>query len=54
MSDASANKSAVPVESPTMAEILQGVQPMGDLSQFVIEDLTPEEEDAFFAILEDA
>lgn len=29
-------------------------EPMGDLSQFVIDDLTSDEEDEFFRILEDA
>jgi hypothetical protein len=53
MSDTPASEPTMP-ESPTMAEILQGAPPMGDLRQFVIEDLTPDEEDAFFAILEDA
>lgn len=37
---------------PTIAEIVEGILPMGDLSRFAIEDLTPEEEDEFFAILE--
>ena len=31
-----------------------GIEPMGDLSRFAIEDLTPGEEDEFFKILEDA
>ncbi len=35
-----------------MAEVLQGVEPMGDLSQFAIRDLTPEDEEEFFRILE--
>lgn len=39
---------------PTIAEIVEGIRPMGDLSRFAIEDLTPEEEDEFFAILETA
>ncbi len=38
----------------TMTEIIAKVEPMGDLRRFVIEDLTPEEEDEFFSILRDA
>lgn len=38
----------------TIAEVLQGGEPMGDLSRFAVEDLTPEEEDEFFRILEEA
>lgn len=38
----------------TIAGILEGAQPMGDLSRFAIDDLTPEEEDEFFRILEEA
>ena len=34
--------------SPTIAEIMRDVQPMGDLSRFLIDDMTPEEEDEFF------
>lgn len=37
----------------TIAEVLQDLEPMGDLSRFAIDDLTPEEEDEFFRILED-
>ena len=37
----------------TIAEIVGRCQPMGDLGQFVIDDLTAAEEDEFFAILED-
>lgn len=38
----------------TIADVLQDLEPMGDLGQFAIDDLTPNEEDAFFGILEDA
>jgi len=38
----------------TVAEIMRGLEPMGDLSRFVIDDLTSDQEDEFFAILEDA
>jgi hypothetical protein len=34
--------------------VLKDLQPMGDLSRFAIDDLTPDEEDEFFKILEDA
>ena len=37
----------------TIAEIVERVQPMGDLGRFAIDDLTADEEDEFFAILED-
>lgn len=38
----------------TVADVLRGLEPMGDLSKYAIDDLTPDEEDVFFAILEDA
>ena len=38
----------------TLAEVLQGIEPMGDLRQFVIDDLTPEDEDEFFRVLGEA
>jgi hypothetical protein len=38
----------------TIAEVLKDLEPMGDLSRFAIDDLTPGEEDEFFRILEDA
>ncbi len=37
----------------TIAEVLETAEPMGDLRRFAIEDLTPDEEDLFFKILED-
>lgn len=43
-----------PPAPTTVAEVLRDLEPMGDLSQFVIDDLTPDEEDDFFRILEDA
>lgn len=54
MSDTTANQRPAPSGPATIAEVLQGGEPMGDLSRFAIEDLTPEEEDEFFRILEDA
>ena len=38
----------------TVADIVDGVEPMGDLGRFAIDDFTPEEEDEFFRILEEA
>jgi hypothetical protein len=38
----------------TIADIVAEVEPMGDLRRFVIEDLSSDEEDAFFSILRDA
>lgn len=38
----------------TVADVLQDLRPMGDLSRFTIEDLTPDEENEFFRILEEA
>lgn len=45
---------AAPLAPTTVAEVLRDIEPMGDLSQFVIDDLTPDEEDEFFRILDDA
>lgn len=54
MSDSTANQHPGSTGPTTIAEVLEGVEPMGDLGRFVIGDLTPEEEDEFFRILEDA
>lgn len=43
-----------PSQPMTIADVLRGVEPMGDLRRFAIDDLTPEDEDEFFGILEDA
>ena len=51
MSDNAANRETGP---KTIAEVLHGIEPMGDLRQFAIDDLTPEDEDEFFRILENA
>lgn len=53
MSDSTAghDPSAAPLQ--TIGSILEGLEPMGDLSRFVIEDMGQDEEDEFFAILED-
>lgn len=54
MSDNAASRETGPKTPTTMAEALQGIEPMGDLRQFAIDDLTPEDEDEFFGILENA
>ena len=43
-----------PSQPMTIADVLRSVEPMGDLRRFAIDDLTPEDEDEFFGILEDA
>ncbi len=53
MSDNTATRETGPNPPTTIAEVLRGVEPMGDLRQFAIDDLTPEDEDEFFGILED-
>lgn len=54
MSDSTANRRSAPAIPTTIADVIRNVEPMGDLGGFVIEDLTAEEEDEFFGILEDA
>ena len=53
MSDSTAARRSGPGPI-TLAEVLQGIEPMGDLRQFVIDDLTPEDEDEFFRVLGEA
>lgn len=53
MSDGTANQMPGAPSPATISEIIRGLEPMGDPSKFSIEDLTAEEEDAFFAIIED-
>ena len=50
--DSASQQAAADIE--TLATVIGRASPMGDLSRFVIDDLTAEEEDAFFAILEQA
>ena len=38
----------------TIADVLRGIDPIGDLRQFVIDDLRPDDEDEYFRILEGA
>ena len=54
MSDNTASHDAGSRQPATVADVLRGVEPMGDLRRFAIDDLTPEDEDEFFAILENA
>lgn len=54
MSDNAANRETGPKTPTTIAEVLHGTEPMGDLRQFAIDDLTPDDEDEFFRILENA
>ena len=53
MPDGTANQMPDVSGPNTIAEIIRDLEPMGDPSRFSIEDLTAEEEDAFFAIIED-
>lgn len=54
MSDNITSAASQPTGPATIVEVLDGVEPMGDLSRFAIGDLTPEDEDEFFSILERA
>ncbi|HWL42207.1 MAG TPA: hypothetical protein VNQ73_04635 [Ilumatobacter sp.] len=54
MSDSGANQYAGMTAPLTVADVLADLEPMGDLSRFVIDDLTPEDEDLFFGVLDDA
>lgn len=54
MSENTANQPAALTTPITIAELLRDVEPMGNLGRLVIDDLSPEEEDEFYRILEDA
>ncbi len=54
MSDNAPKRETGPKTPTTIAEVLQGIEPMGDLRQFAIDDLTPEDEEEFFRIIENA
>ncbi|MGH9113485.1 MAG: hypothetical protein ACRDZN_14490 [Acidimicrobiales bacterium] len=54
MSDNTATRDSGPNRPTNIAEVLRGVEPMGDLGRFAIDDLTPDDEAEFFGILEDA
>ena len=53
MPDRTANQAPGVPASTTITEIIRYLEPMGDPSKFSIENLTPEEEDTFFAIIKD-
>ncbi len=42
------------VEVGPVERLIEGVSPMGDLGQFLIDDLTAEEEETFYRVLEEA
>ena len=54
MSDSTARRSTDHRDNRTIAEIVAETTPMDDLKQFLIEDLTPDEEAAFYRVLEEA
>ncbi len=54
MSDNIANRDTGPNRRTNIVDVLRDVEPMGDLRRFAIDDLTPDDEDEFFGILEDA
>lgn len=54
MSDNTVNPQPAAAGPSTIADVLKGLEPMGDLSRFAIDDLTPQEEAEYFHILEDA
>lgn len=54
MSDNTASHDQGSHRRTTIADIVRDLEPMGDLGRFAIDDLTPEDEDEFFRILEDA
>ena len=54
MSEHAASQPPHPTAPVTIADLLRDAEPMGDLSRFAIDDLTPEEADELFRILEDA
>jgi len=54
MSDNTANEPTASTAPLTVADVLRGLEPIGDLRRFAVEDLTPAEEDEFFHILGDA
>ena len=54
MPDDTANQQPTVAGPPPIAEVLRGLEPVGDLTRFAIDDLTPDEEDEFFKILDDA
>lgn len=54
MTDNLAKDAPNPGAPTSIARTVARTLPMGDLDQFLIEDLTPDEEDIFFGVLEQA
>ncbi len=52
MSDNNVTKSAATADL-TIEQIIERCEPMGNLDDLLIDDLTEEDEDKFFGILED-
>jgi hypothetical protein len=53
MPDNTASDNVGPYQPTSIADIVRDLAPMGNLSRFAIDDLTPDE-DEFFRILEEA
>ena len=53
MSDPTANKMQTPQSDFSFSALFAGLEPMGDLTGFAIDDLSEAEEDEFFSILDD-
>lgn len=54
MSNSSAQHPTAPAAPQTVADIVAAVAPMENLDQFLIDDLTAEEQDEFYRVLEQA
>lgn len=54
VSDSKAKKPTVASPATNTAELIREVAPMGDLGRFLIEDMSPEQEDELYRILEGA
>lgn len=53
MSDTSTHQPEGP-KFGTVARLIEGVEPMGELGQFLIDDLTSEDKDTFYRVLDEA
>ena len=54
MSKSTGHRSTEHYDTRTIAEIVAETPPMDGLKQFLIEGLTPDEESAFYRVLEEA
>ena len=54
MSDTTAANLSEASPEPTIGSIIDGIEPMGDLSVFALKDMDEQEEAHFFQILEQA